>query len=144
MSNENESTVHGRVDGTSKNFRLMVYGAMFAFVVLALYGYFLIYNLTRDVHSLATDVSRMTNAVETNMNLMSTHLYTIDRSTQMIAHSTVNMQRDMWSMNQNVSTPLSMMNSFLPWSNNVNGPYPGSRPPAPMARPSVPVANAPQ
>jgi uncharacterized protein YoxC len=48
-----------------------------------------------------------------------------------MAASTNNMQRDFWSMNKNISTPLSFMNNFLPWKNDESLPFQGSRSPLP-------------
>ena len=50
-----------------------------------------------------------------------------------MAASTNNMQRDMWSMNKNISTPLSFMNNFLPWKDSQSMPFPGSRAPLPKS-----------
>ncbi|RKZ95009.1 MAG: hypothetical protein DRQ43_06030, partial [Gammaproteobacteria bacterium] len=43
-------------DVKGQRLQLIVYTALFAFIVLAAYGYYLIFNLTHDVHSLSNDV----------------------------------------------------------------------------------------
>ena len=50
-------------DIKGQRLQLIVYTALFAFIVLAAYGYYLIFNLTHDVHSLSNDVRQMTRSV---------------------------------------------------------------------------------
>lgn len=50
-----------------------------------------------------------------------------------MAASTNNMQRDMWSLNKNISTPLSFMNNFLPWKDSQSMPFQGSKAPLPQS-----------
>lgn len=50
-----------------------------------------------------------------------------------MAASTNNMQRDFWSLNKNISTPLSFMNNFLPWKDDQNMPFQGSTAPLPQS-----------
>jgi len=135
--------------------QFIVYSALFAFIVLAAYGYFLIYNLTHDVHNMSAQMNqmtvtfkRMTNSVEVNMGSIALNVdvmsktinetlpsmvgdtdhldsntrqmansvksltdqvATMSKNLHFIANATVNMQRDMWSMNKNVSDPFGTM-----------------------------------
>lgn len=57
-----------------------------------------------------------------------------------MAASTNNMQRDFWSMNKNISTPLSFMNNFLPWKDSQSLPFQGSRSPLPRSYYAYPAA----
>jgi len=57
-----------------------------------------------------------------------------------MAASTNNMQRDFWSMNKNISTPLSFMNNFLPWKDSESLPFQGSRAPLPQSYYAYPAA----
>jgi hypothetical protein len=50
-----------------------------------------------------------------------------------MAASTNNMQRDFWSLNKNISTPLSFMNNFLPWKDDQSLPFQGSTSPLPQS-----------
>jgi len=50
-----------------------------------------------------------------------------------MAASTNSMQRDFWSLNKNVSTPLSFMNNFLPWKDDQSLPFQGSEAPLPQS-----------
>lgn len=164
-------------EGSNKTMQMLVYPAMFAFVILAAYGFYLIQSLSSDVHKMANTIADMTSSVETNMDTISgsmqnmtgdvNHLVSTIKSmsgdigsmndntrvmvdsiggmksaTYDMAASTNNMQRDMWSLNQNISTPLSMMNKFLPWKNNSTGPFPGSRAPLPPNYYAYPMQQA--
>ena len=159
-------TFENKSEDSDKNMRLIVYPAMFAFILLASYGFYLIQSLASDVNNMAGTMSKMAGSVDRNMesisdtmkdmngdvgtltstirgmsgdiaNMSSNTKTMVDSiggmkaATYDMAASTNNMQRDMWSLNQNISTPLSMMNKFLPWKNNSTGPFPGSVAPLP-------------
>ncbi|MCK5810591.1 MAG: methyl-accepting chemotaxis protein [Cocleimonas sp.] len=171
-------TFEQKSEGSDKTMRLIVYPAIFAFIVLASYGFYLIQSLASDVNNMAGTMEKMANSVDRNMesisdtmkdmngdvsNLTSTirgmsgdigdmsrntktmvnSLGGMKAATYDMAASTNNMQRDMWSLNQNISTPLSMMNKFLPWKNNSAGPFPGSIAPLPPSYYPAPKQNLP-
>jgi len=168
--------------------QFIVYSALFAFIVLAAYGYFLIYNLTHDVHNMSAQMNqmtvtfkRMTNSVELNMSSIALHVdgmsktinetlpsmvgdtdhlgsntlamansvkalsdqvTTMSKNLHFIANATVNMQRDMWSMNKNVSDPFgTMFSNISPFGGGNKtygspGPLPYQQLPAHPAHPS--------
>jgi methyl-accepting chemotaxis protein len=134
---------------SARRWELIVYPSLFAFILLAAYGFYLIFSLAKDVHFLAL-------SVDSNMNIMSSNLQTmtdsvgqltanvrtmavsvdsmaqdvrtlepmltsIDSMEQSMKHITLtthNMQRDMRAMNyqlDDVSRPMSVFNSFMPW-----------------------------
>ncbi len=170
-------------EGTNKTMQMLVYPAMFAFIILAAYGFYLIQSLSSDVHDMSNTIASMAGSVEKNMDSisgtmsgMSVHMDKLVSTTQSMsgdigsmnqntnamvssigglksatydmAASTNNMQRDMWSLNQSISKPLSFMNNFLPWSNNNGSPaplppsyysYPAQQPPLPLMMPSTVV-----
>lgn len=105
--------------------------------------------MTNLVHSTESMTGRMGNLVEStgqmtsSVGVMSHNVGIMRDATTNLAASTNNMQQDMWSLNQNISTPLSMFNKFVPWNNNSNGRFPGSRKysrvPPPMYYPPYPV-----
>ncbi len=138
---------------SARRWELIVYPSLFGFILLAGYGFFLIYNLTRDIHYLAISVdSNMTvmasnfqsvsdnmnhltanvRAMATNMEDISDKIATLepmltsidsmdqtmdsmDRAIKSITHTTYNMRSDMADINQNVSRPMSFLNTFMPW-----------------------------
>ena len=89
-------------DVKGQRLQLIVYTALFAFIVLAAYGYYLIFNLTHDVHSLSNDVRQMTRSV----NQMSMSVTT---NMEIIANSIVQMQRSTTLMSDTVSQTMPEM-----------------------------------
>ena len=131
---------------SARRWELIVYPSLFAFIILAAYGFFLVYSLARDVHYLAVSVdSNMTmlannmqsvsdNMVQmtANIGVMSGHMSEIndkvstlqpmletigsmERSISSMTESTYIMRHDISRMNQNISRPMTFMNSFMPW-----------------------------
>lgn len=101
-------------DVRGQRLQLIVYTALFAFIVLAAYGYYLIFNLTHDVHSLSNDVTAMTRsvnkmtlAVDKNMAIIGASMIKMRRDTarlsETISSTMPNMSRDLSSMNENTS-----------------------------------------
>jgi len=89
-------------DVKGQRLQLIVYTALFAFIVLAAYGYYLIFNLTHDVHSLSNDVRQMTRSV----NQMS---MSVTANMEIISNSIVQMQRSTGQMADTVSQTLPEM-----------------------------------
>ncbi len=150
------------VEAKGQRLQFIIYSALFSFIILAAYGYFLIYNLTHDVHNMSRHMNqitltfqRMTSSVESNMGIISSSMQSMSQTVgtslpsmtnqtkllskntkemsqtfvslntgigkistnlTLMTNATVNMQRDMWSMNKNVSDPLgTMMGNMVPW-----------------------------
>jgi uncharacterized protein YoxC len=89
---------------SARRWEIVVYPAMFAFVLLAAYGFFLIY-------SLADDMRTMAQSIDPNMS----------RNMQLIAQSIENMNRtmkqvsgNMESMNTHMSAMNKKMNTLEP------------------------------
>lgn len=57
-------------EASARRWELIVYPSLVAFIVLATYGFFLIFSLTRDVAVLARQVSSMTVSVNKNMDII--------------------------------------------------------------------------
>lgn len=129
---------------TAKHLKMLVYPSLVAFVLLAAYGYFLVHSLTKDVHALMIDMTRLTRNVSTNMDTVAGSMVQLTEHTRVMAHSTANMQHDVRGLNQNISPPMNFMNSFMPWQNDT-GQYPGNYQPnwQPYA-PQYPPQYAPQ
>ncbi len=118
-----------------RKLQLMVYPALIAFLLLAAYGYYLVNSLATDVKHLAKDMNTLTRSMDRNMDIVAQNMIIMTQTINVMAHASVNMQRDMWSLNRNISTPLNPINSMLPWGGGgQNGPYPGSQGPLPYPR----------
>jgi hypothetical protein len=112
-------------ESSARRWEMVVYPSMFAFIVLAAYGFYLIYNLTHDVASLAGNVSVMTQSLDrmvddmdhitTNMDTISGNMEAINASTRSMAVNTDAMRYQIGAMNYNIGRPVSQMSSFMPW-----------------------------
>lgn len=125
-------------ESSAKRWELIVYPSMLAFIVLAVYGFYLIYSLSRDVHNLSLTITTLTISVDRNMNEMTDTIRTIDHTmvkmsnnighmdsninamTQNIAamtHSTGSMAASTWYMQRDirdVARPMNVMSNFIP------------------------------
>ena len=134
---------------SARRWELIVYPSLFAFILLAAYGFYLIFSLAKDVHFLALSVDSNMNIMSSNLQTMTdsvgqlsanvrtmavsvdsmaqdvrtlepmlTSMDAMEESMKNMTMSTYNMQHDMRSMNHNlydVSRPISVWNSFMPW-----------------------------
>jgi len=113
---------------SARRWEMIVYPALFAFILLAAYGFFLIYSLTTDISRVADDMNKITLTMErvaVNMNAVSKNMVlmtqTVDSQSASMKEMTYHMRGMNMSMNQmrhdmsNVSRPMSFMNDFLPW-----------------------------
>jgi hypothetical protein len=122
-------------ESSARRWEMIVYPSLFAFIVLAIYGFFLVYNLTHDVASLARNVSVLTQSIDRmvinmdeitgNMGEMNakmseltpirSHIEAMNESTRSMAMSADGMRYQMGAMNYNIGRPMSQMSSFMPW-----------------------------
>jgi uncharacterized protein YoxC len=81
----------------ARRWEMVVYPAMFAFVLLAAYGFFLVYNLSQDMHLVATrfdpnmggHMEALANNISDlnqNISLMAQHMDTISTSVADMSH----------------------------------------------------------
>lgn len=128
--------VRSSLELDARRLKLVVYPALFAFIVLSSYGFYLIYNLSQDVSLLTHEISAMNRSVATNMDSMAANLGTMtdymealppiagnmasitssmehmNHATQAMAANTSYMQQDVRGLNRSVATPMNMM----PWN----------------------------
>lgn len=117
---------------SARRWEAIVYPSLFAFILLAAYGFYLIYNLTSDVRRVADHMEEIVTSmsdISVNMRVMSNNMVvmtqTLDtQSASMremtfymgnINQSMVRMRYDLAVMNNSVSRPMNFMNTFLPW-----------------------------
>ena len=65
---------------SARRWELVVYPSLFAFIVLAAYGFFLIYSLTQDVAVMSRSIAQMTVAIDSmsdNMNTVSNRMQAV-------------------------------------------------------------------
>lgn len=124
---------------SARRWELIVYPALTAFIILAAYGFYLIYSLTKDVSRVADDMSAITanmvvvaqnmhkvagtmDVISRNvegqsviMNDMAGNIRAMNASMQTMTASMDHLRYSMAVMNHSVSRPMSFMNSFMPW-----------------------------
>lgn len=131
---------------SARRWELIAYPSLFAFIILAAYGFYLVFSLAKDVHYLAISVDSNMTILASNMQSMSNDMTQISvnvrnmsvgvdsmardvrtlepmqasienmgRSMQLMTYTTANMRDDLGNMSDNISRPMNMMNSFLPW-----------------------------
>lgn len=95
--------------------------------------------LSDSTSDMTSDIGKMTNTTSE----MSTAITGMKPAIYDMAASTNNMQRDFWSLNKNISTPLGFMNNFLPWKDSTSMPFQGSKEALPQSYFAYPVQQPP-
>lgn len=99
-------------DNSARRWELVVYPSLLAFVLLAGYGFFLIYKLTHDIHSLSQSVTKMAVIVSDAMPRMT-------RDMGNMTGSMDNMTGNIAGMSTEISSMSGQMNALTPMSNNI-------------------------
>jgi hypothetical protein len=100
---------------SARRWELIVYPSVFAFIVLASYGFFLIYHLTSDIAIMARNVSKLTlsidavvadmNSISGNMNSMTININDMSKNMHFVANRMDDMVRDM----SNISAKINVL-----------------------------------
>ncbi|MGO9392338.1 hypothetical protein [Rhodoblastus sp.] len=138
-----------------KSVRIVVYAGMTAFVLLAAYGFFLIYLLTSDARVMAQQTLRMADQMElisrnmAAMNVtindmrsnvsdmraslaqMDRHMESMDASTMHMAATVALIQHSARNLDSSFGPAMGVMNNFMPFGAGGNS-YPGAPPFAPL------------
>jgi len=124
------------MDTRARRWELVVYPTLFAFILLASFGFYLIYHLTRDISTLSKSMTEMSSVVSTTMPNMKTNLQSMTDQMSTLRPMNANlanmtdtmssmnrsvygMHRDVGNMNHTVSSgPFGVMNDVMPFSSN--------------------------
>ena len=101
-------------EASARRWELIIYPAMLAFVVLAAYGFFLIYTLSKDIHTLASGMDPQ----------MAKNLSHISESVIYLSENVRTMTRRVYHMSESVETMAERMESLdylEPMLVNMNG-----------------------
>ena len=90
---------------SARRWELIVYPTLFAFILLAAYGFYLIFSLAKDVHFLA-------KSVDNNMTLMSSNIMSMTDSVSQLSANVRTMAVSVDSMAQDVRTLEPMLSSM--------------------------------
>ena len=99
-------------DSSARRWEMVVYPSLFAFVLLAGYGFFLIYRLTHDIAILSQSVTHMAVIVSDAMPRMTKDLNSMTGSIDNMTGNINGMTNEMTSMS-------GQMNSLTPMSQNI-------------------------
>lgn len=100
-----------RAEAGLRTVKMIVFAGMTAFVILAIYGYYLIYQLTDDAARMAVTMENMQATMipmGQNMMVMTQAMVNMTESVNRIQYSTGHMDRTF-------SGPMNMMNNFMPF-----------------------------
>jgi methyl-accepting chemotaxis protein len=100
-------------DKSARRWELIVYPSLFAFIILAMYGFFLIYSLTQDIRTMASSIdpqmglnmgnlSISISNLSDNVALMSTHLEYISDNMETMSVDMQNMAENMEHMTDSI------------------------------------------
>ena len=89
---------------SARRWELIVYPSLFAFIILAAYGFYLVFSLAKDVHYLAI-----------SMDSMNQSMRSITLTTHNMRGDMAGMRTDVYGMNQSLGRPMSFFNTFMPW-----------------------------
>nr|VFJ90742.1 MAG: hypothetical protein BECKH772A_GA0070896_1002327 [Candidatus Kentron sp. H]VFJ91807.1 MAG: hypothetical protein BECKH772B_GA0070898_1002127 [Candidatus Kentron sp. H]VFJ98456.1 MAG: hypothetical protein BECKH772C_GA0070978_1002127 [Candidatus Kentron sp. H] len=94
-------------EASARRWEMIVYPSMFAFIILAVYGFYLVYSLTRDMHTLADS---MDPEMQPHMDILATNIAKLSKSVDSMseqvtrmAQSVRNMDGTMTAMNINLT-----------------------------------------
>jgi uncharacterized protein YoxC len=145
-----------RAAAAIKTIRLLVYTGMIGFLLVAAYGFFLIYELTVYSHQMLTQMVRMTEQMQSMTRIMNNmyesiadmrddirqmrvHVGEMDQSMSALtaninhmANTVALIQHSTRNIDANVGPAANMMNSFMPWSRGGFFGAPPAAPPAPQ------------
>ena len=118
-------TLSSAFRASAKRWEMIVYPSLFAFILLAGYGFYLIYNLSQDAHRIAMNMQSISDNMVTVSERMVVMSHTTEQQAAAMRDMVINMnnmnvsmnqmRHDMSVMNYNVSRPMSKINSFIPW-----------------------------
>ena len=79
---------------SAKRWELIVYPTLFAFIILAAYGFYLVFSLAKDVHYLAISVDTNMTVMASNMQAMSDNIAQMSGNVRTMAIGVDSMARD--------------------------------------------------
>ncbi|NEX20602.1 hypothetical protein G3480_09825 [Thiorhodococcus mannitoliphagus] len=79
---------------SAKRWELIVYPSLFAFIILAAYGFYLVFSLAKDVHYLAISVDTNMTVMASNMQSISDNISQMSSNVRTMTVSVNSMARD--------------------------------------------------
>nr|VFK27511.1 MAG: hypothetical protein BECKMB1821G_GA0114241_102829 [Candidatus Kentron sp. MB]VFK32077.1 MAG: hypothetical protein BECKMB1821I_GA0114274_102928 [Candidatus Kentron sp. MB]VFK75656.1 MAG: hypothetical protein BECKMB1821H_GA0114242_102820 [Candidatus Kentron sp. MB] len=92
---------------SARRWEMIVYPSMLAFIVLAVYGFYLVYSLTRDMHSLSTsmdpDMQPHMDTLAVSVTKLSGSVDTMSKQVVKMTESVQSMDKTMIAINANIT-----------------------------------------
>jgi methyl-accepting chemotaxis protein len=83
---------------SAKRWELIVYPSLFAFIILAAYGFYLVFSLAKDVHYLAISVDSNMTVMASNLQSMSDNVGQMSNNVRTMAVSVDSISRDVTTL----------------------------------------------
>ncbi|MGE5153572.1 MAG: hypothetical protein ACM3ST_06095 [Bdellovibrio bacteriovorus] len=99
---------------SAKRWELIVYPSLFAFIILAAYGFYLVFSLAKDIHYLSI-------SVDSNMTVMASNMQSVSDNMGQITANIRSMAVNVDSMARDVSTLEPMLTSMENLDRSVQG-----------------------
>ena len=93
---------------SAKRWELIVYPSLFAFIILAAYGFYLIFSLAKDVHYLAISVDSNMTVLASNMQSMSDDMRQMTANVRTMAVGVESVARDVTTLEPMLTSMESM------------------------------------
>jgi methyl-accepting chemotaxis protein len=97
---------------SAKRWELIVYPSLFAFIILAAYGFYLVFSLAKDVHYLAISVDTNMTVLASNMQSISDNMGQMSANVRTMAVSVDSMARDVNTLEPMLSSIQTMDRSM--------------------------------
>jgi len=115
---------------SARRWELIVYPSLFAFIILAAYGFYLVFSLAKDVHYLAISVDSNMTVLASNMQSVSDNMGQLTANVRTMAVSVDSIARDVSTLEPILANMDSMnqsMRSITLTTHNMRGDMAGMR-----------------
>lgn len=97
---------------SARRWELIVYPSLFAFIILAAYGFYLVFSLAKDVHYLAISVDSNMTVLASNMQSISDNMGQISSNVRTMTVGVDSMARDVGALDPMLTSIESMNRSM--------------------------------
>ena len=105
VSSQSFDRLSAAFENSARRWELIVYPSLFAFILLAGYGFYLVYSLAKDVHYLAI-------SVDTNMTMLSGNMQSVSENMGQLTRNVKEMNQSMVSIDRSVGNLDPMLNNM--------------------------------
>jgi hypothetical protein len=105
VSSQSFDRLSAAFENSARRWELIVYPSLFAFILLAGYGFYLVYSLAKDVHYLAI-------SVDTNMTVLAGNMQSVSENMGRLTRNVNEMTLSINSIDTNVGTLEPMLSNM--------------------------------